>query len=78
MEFRRADMDDPQDPEQRHHREPEEPRSEDIPGRSFAGASFAADEEEQTEDERHGESAGDDRESATPEEDAQIDRDVSG
>jgi hypothetical protein len=78
MEFRRADKEDPQDPEQRHHVEPVEPRSEDIPGRSFAGASFAADEEEQTEDERRGGSAGDDREPATPAEEEEIDREVSG
>jgi hypothetical protein len=50
----RSDLSDQDDPQLPSKSEPEELKSETIHGRNFAGAAFAANEEEQTEDAREG------------------------
>jgi hypothetical protein len=51
----RDDLSDRDDPQIGPEPEPEELKSETLHGRNFAGASFAANEDEQTADERAGE-----------------------
>lgn len=50
----RSDLSDRDDPQLGDEPEPKELKSETLHGRNFAGASFAANEEEQTADERQG------------------------
>jgi hypothetical protein len=51
----RSDLSDQDDPQLSSKKpEPEELKSETLHGRNFAGAAFAANEEEQTEDAREG------------------------
>jgi hypothetical protein len=50
----RDDLSDRDDPQRGPQPEPEELKDEIIPGRNFAGAAFAANEDEQTADERAG------------------------
>jgi hypothetical protein len=56
----RDDLSDRDDPQIGNAPEPEELKSETLHGRDFAGASFAANEEEQTADERAGTPESDD------------------
>jgi hypothetical protein len=63
----RDDLSDRDDPQRGPQPEPEELKEETIHGRNFAGAAFAANEDEQTADERAGTPESDDIDSRNTE-----------
>jgi hypothetical protein len=67
MSEHRDDLSDRDDPQIGSAPEPEELKSETLHGRNFAGAAFAANEDEQTADERAGTPESDDIDSRNTE-----------